>query len=72
MGLGVPTGVWGWRVSLSCLSVHLSGLNAMLILPCDRLAFDRMGDGRAFPRNPRADDMLARLSAELVDMDKDQ
>ncbi|KAI0917485.1 hypothetical protein AcW1_007326 [Taiwanofungus camphoratus] len=31
-----------------------------------------MGDGRAFPRNPRADDMLARLSAELVDMDKDQ
>lgn len=31
---------------------------------------DRMGDGRTFPRNPRADEMLARLAAELVNDDK--
>ncbi|CCM05602.1 uncharacterized protein FIBRA_07830 [Fibroporia radiculosa] len=30
------------------------------------------GDGRTFPRNPRADDLLARLAVELVDVDKDQ
>jgi hypothetical protein len=29
------------------------------------------GDGRMFPRNPRSDEMLARLAAELVRLDKD-
>ncbi|TFY58346.1 hypothetical protein EVJ58_g6474 [Rhodofomes roseus] len=29
------------------------------------------GDGQTFPRNPRADDMLARLADELVSIDKD-
>ncbi|OBZ71210.1 Palmitoyltransferase PFA3 [Grifola frondosa] len=29
-----------------------------------------VGDGRSFPRNPRADQMLARLAARLVDADK--
>ncbi|KAI0789801.1 zf-DHHC-domain-containing protein [Abortiporus biennis] len=28
------------------------------------------GDGRTFPRNPRADELLARLAADLVDADK--
>ncbi|KZT11761.1 zf-DHHC-domain-containing protein [Laetiporus sulphureus 93-53] len=29
------------------------------------------GDGKSFPRNPRAEGMLARLAAELVSADKD-
>lgn len=29
------------------------------------------GDGRTFPRNPRSDEMLARLTAELIQLDKD-
>ena len=29
------------------------------------------GDGRTFPRNPRSDEMLARLATELVRLDKD-
>jgi len=29
------------------------------------------GDGRTFPRNPRSDEMLARLASELVRLDKD-
>ncbi|EPQ50961.1 zf-DHHC-domain-containing protein [Gloeophyllum trabeum ATCC 11539] len=29
------------------------------------------GDGRHFPRNPRTDEMLARLASELVKVDKD-
>lgn len=29
------------------------------------------GDGRSFQRNPRADDLLARLAAELTNVDKD-
>lgn len=29
------------------------------------------GDGRTFPRNPRSDEMLARLAAELMRLDKD-
>ncbi|THH26998.1 hypothetical protein EUX98_g7190 [Antrodiella citrinella] len=30
------------------------------------------GDGRIFPRNPRADELLARLASDLVDVDKDR
>lgn len=30
----------------------------------------RMGDGTSFPRNPKADELLARLASELVDVDK--
>lgn len=30
----------------------------------------RTGDGMNFPRNPRADELLARLASELVDADK--
>lgn len=29
------------------------------------------GDGRTYPRNPRSDEMLARLAAELVRLEKD-
>ena len=29
-----------------------------------------IGDGKTFPRNPRADEMLARLANELVSADK--
>ena len=32
----------------------------------------RKGDGRHFPRNPRADDLLARLATDLVELDKDR
>ncbi|TBU63478.1 zf-DHHC-domain-containing protein [Dichomitus squalens] len=31
-----------------------------------------MGDGKTFPRNPRADEMLNRLVSELVSADKDR
>ena len=31
----------------------------------------RKGDGRSFPRNPRADDMLAKLVDDLHNVDKD-
>ena len=31
----------------------------------------RMGDGRAFPRNPRSEEMLAKLVDDLHNADKD-
>ncbi|TCD60399.1 palmitoyltransferase for Vac8p, partial [Steccherinum ochraceum] len=30
------------------------------------------GDGRSFPRNPRADEMLTRLASDLIDVDRDR
>jgi hypothetical protein len=30
----------------------------------------RTGDGKHFPRNPRAEEMLARLAVELVKADR--
>ena len=37
--------------------------------PC--LQTFRMGDGRAFPRNPRSEEMLAKLADDLNNADKD-
>ena len=31
-----------------------------------------VGDGKTYPRNPRADEMLNRLASELVSADKDR
>jgi hypothetical protein len=31
----------------------------------------RKGDGRAFPRNPRSEEMLAKLADDLHNADKD-
>ena len=53
----------------------------LLPLPCativlcfnhlDRIT-NSVGDGKTYPRNPRADEMLNRLASELVSADKDR
>ena len=35
-------------------------------------SFLSKGDGHTFPRNPKADEMLARLAGDLVSIDKDR
>jgi hypothetical protein len=30
----------------------------------------RQGDGRTFPRNPKSEELLARLAKELVEVDR--
>jgi len=35
------------------------------------IANDRKGDGRTFPRNPRSEEMLAKLADDLHNADKD-
>ena len=35
------------------------------------LANNRKGDGRTFPRNPRSEEMLAKLDDDLRNADKD-
>jgi len=47
---------------------RLSGCPLMLRLT---VCTESKGDGRTFPRNPRSDEMLARLAAELMRLDKD-
>ena len=53
---------------LGMSSVTLSGVRfscAYRMINC------RMGDGRAFPRNPRSEEMLAKLADDLHNADKD-
>lgn len=67
---------WGWVYRIAVggggCALHFGSCRSCGELTCNMLSGCSKGDGRAFPRNPRADDMLARLAVELVNIDKDQ
>ena len=64
---------WGWvcRILVGGGGCVTFELDPFLILGPDDV-IHRKGDGRTFPRNPRADEMLARLASDIVDVDKDR
>lgn len=62
MGGYIDFGTGGPRKPLTCRFLH--------IFPVAHFShLLRMGDGKTFPRNPRSDEMLARLANELVKAD---
>jgi palmitoyltransferase ZDHHC2/15/20 len=61
---------YGWLYRLWCGGGGWATSRMSIGVLADYLNHSK-GDGRIFPRNPRSDEMLARLAAELARLDKD-
>lgn len=71
--LDAPRFIWWCKVSESCQSRPvIAAAYDLKPLVLTNAALDSKGDGRSFPRNPRAEEMLTKLAAQLVTADKDE
>lgn len=59
------------RCKVSDLEHHNYGRHSRCELGYADTMLDSKGDGRSFPRNSRAEEMLSRLGARLATADKD-
>ena len=59
----------GWWVSFLHVPIDYAVLTDSMHVLSDDADDDSTGDGKTFPRNPRADEMLARLASDIASAD---